>query len=690
MLQINALRLEINTNNGLYGAFFPFESGLNIIRANNTSGKSTIFQSIIYALGFEELIGGRNEKTMQSVLKDAVLDGDKQYNVLQSSVILEISNTNKTVTIKRSVINENRKPQLVDVIDGPILTNPDGNYEYKQMYIHDSGAATDSKYGFHVFLEEFLGWSVPNVLDTGGNSTKLYLPLIAPSFIVEQKSGWSSLFATMPYYRVKNAEERVVEFLLDLDVFQNEQAKISLNIQKQTVVAHWHSLFQEFIRLGDRSSGELTGVTESPAIINNISEVYFRFLRNEKYYLVSELLENLQIEYEQLSKQTEVTVGDNIEKNQSRLTQLNENLIRYTYTLEKWENESYIEKDQLKQYIRQKKNIEEDLVNNKSARKMLNLGATVESPLADNKCPTCDQEINGTLLPAEVDQMPMDVEKNITFLTAQLKMLEAFVGGERKKVLANDRKINDLRDHIQNLRQQIRNIKKDLISDERLPSEELIERKINIKKLIVVYENLVEITEGLKNRLKLLSKEWERLKGIESNLGGDFFTAQDNEKIKFLEDRFITLLARFNYQSKDKNSIRISRDKYTPVIEIRLPNERPKSYDLRFDSSGSDHIRCMWAYYISLLETSYSKSGNHPLLLIFDEPQQQSASTKDFHEFLKELSIQKEAQSIVFASFQNSQSDFKDATKGLNFHEIEGTGRFISKLDSSDATSDSK
>lgn len=681
MLHINALRLEINTTNGLYGAFFPFESGLNIIRADNTSGKSTIFQSIIYALGFEELIGGRNEKTMQSVLKDSVLDGTHQYNVLQSSIILEISNADRTVTVKRSVINENRKPQLIDVIDGPFLTNPDGVYEIKQMYIHDSGAATDVKYGFHVFLEEFLGWQVPNVLDSAGNSTKLYLPLIAPSFIVEQKSGWSSLFATMPYYRVKNAEERVIEFLLNLDVFQNEQAKISLNIQKQTVIARWQSLYNEFIRLGDRNSGELTGMTESPAIINNISEVYFRFLRNEKYFMVSELLENLQDEYEQLSRQTEVTVGENVEKNQSRLKILNENLIRYTYTLEKWENESFIEKDQLKQYIRQKRNIEEDLFNNKSARKMLNLGAAVESPLADNHCPTCNQEINGTLLPAEVDQVPMDVEKNIVFLTAQLKMLETFVMGERKKVIANERKINDLRDQIQQIRQQIRSIKKDLVSDERLPSEELIERKINIKKLIIIYENMVETADGLKKRLQMLSKEWEKLKGIESNLGGDFFTAKDNEKIKFLENRFINLLTRFNYQSKDKNSIRISRDKYTPVIEIRLPNERPKSYDIRFDSSGSDHIRCMWAYYIALLETSYSMNGNHPLLMIFDEPQQQSASTKDFHEFLKELSVQKEGQSIVFASFQNSQSDFKAATKGLTFHEIAGNGRFVTKLD---------
>lgn len=219
MLHINALKLEINTTNGLYGTTMLFDNGLNIIRADNTSGKSTIFQSIIYALGFEELIGLKNEKTMQSVLKDTVIDGNSSFQVLQSSVLLEIFNGVQTITIRRSVINEKRKPQLIDVGFGPSITKPEGVFDIRQMYVHDKGAATDGEYGFHAFLEEFLQWKLPNVIDTNGNGTKLYFPLIAPAFIIEQKSGWASFFATIPWYGVKNAEERVIEFLLDLDVF---------------------------------------------------------------------------------------------------------------------------------------------------------------------------------------------------------------------------------------------------------------------------------------------------------------------------------------------------------------------------------------------------------------------------------------------------------------------------------------
>lgn len=72
MIKIRAIKIEVNTNTGLFGADFEFSDGFNIVRGDNTSGKSSLFQSILYCLGFEELIGGTNEKTMQSVMKDIV------------------------------------------------------------------------------------------------------------------------------------------------------------------------------------------------------------------------------------------------------------------------------------------------------------------------------------------------------------------------------------------------------------------------------------------------------------------------------------------------------------------------------------------------------------------------------------------------------------------------------------------
>lgn len=103
MLKIRAVKIEVNTSSGLYGAEYKFTNGLNIIRGDNSSGKSSLFQSILYCLGFEELLGGQNEKTMQSALKDQVeFPKNKFHNVIQSFVYLEIEN-DTIITVKRSV-----------------------------------------------------------------------------------------------------------------------------------------------------------------------------------------------------------------------------------------------------------------------------------------------------------------------------------------------------------------------------------------------------------------------------------------------------------------------------------------------------------------------------------------------------------------------------------------------------------
>lgn len=189
MLRIRAVKIEVETTSGLFGTFQEFRSGLNIIRGNNSAGKSTLFQSILYCLGLEELLGGRNEKTMQSALKEYVLFEEVQHAVIESSIYLEIHNgKDETATIRRYVKGTGRNSKLIDVYAGGVLTDPKSVTGLRPMYVHDSGAASDEVYGFHSFLEEFLGWQLPEVPTSNRTTyTKLYLQLVAPAFIVEQK-----------------------------------------------------------------------------------------------------------------------------------------------------------------------------------------------------------------------------------------------------------------------------------------------------------------------------------------------------------------------------------------------------------------------------------------------------------------------------------------------------------------------
>lgn len=201
MLKINAIKLEINTTAGLFFAELNFSNGLNIIRGDNTTGKSSMFRSILYGLGLEELLGGKNAGVMPYVLREHVEYEGKEYKVLQSFVFLEFSNGQEVVTTKRSVICEGRMPQLVEVIKGEYLTQK-GEFEINPMWVHDAGGASNEEYGFHLFLQEFIGWDLPEVMNSRGEESQLYLQQIAPSFIIEQFMGWTDFMAKMHYYNL--------------------------------------------------------------------------------------------------------------------------------------------------------------------------------------------------------------------------------------------------------------------------------------------------------------------------------------------------------------------------------------------------------------------------------------------------------------------------------------------------------
>ncbi|MBP3459656.1 MAG: hypothetical protein J6K58_10640 [Lachnospiraceae bacterium] len=76
------------------------------------------------------------------------------------------------------------------------------------------------------------------------------------------------------------------------------------------------------------------------------------------------------------------------------------------------------------------------------------------------------------------------------------------------------------------------------------------------------------------------------------------------------------------------NAIEISVDNYLPVID---------KFDMKFDSSASDNIRAIWAYTMALLQTSNEYAGNHPGMLIFDEPAQHSIGAHDTKAFFDSI-----------------------------------------------------
>lgn len=673
MLKIRALKITINTDQGVYGTpLLQFSDSLTIIKGFNSTGKSTLFQAILFCLGLEELIGGKNEKTMQSVLKSEILNNENKIeaNVIESNILLEIEGTS-IVTVKRYISSESKNSGLVEVFNGSLLTEPK-QYDYVPMYVHDKGAA-DSKnaFGFHSFLEKFMGWELPQVQYKDGSFRKLYLQNIFPSFIIEQKAGWTDFLATIPYYALLDKETRALEFLLNLDSWKIQQRKSKLKQDKNDLIFDWKNKYNEFKSLANQIACEIRGLGSQPEIINSSNSVYLVYVTEEKTYNISEYISALEEEYEEFVDLEVPNIGDQAEESELRINKLNEQLSNYSINLSSTINKKNLAISKFNSFEERLLELENDKIQNEYHLKVKKKGAEQGFAIAHDNCPYCSQGLNDSLLPKDIEIVPMQIEENLEYLKAQINLIKIYIVNHKNDISDLERRIDLYNIRISETRSDIRTLKTQLTSDNRLPSIELIEKRLKLKARLDLYRRKYEILPSFQEYFKGLSDEWVQILSEEKKLPKSL-SAFDYKKISELETIFKQLLGEFHYRSKTIDSISISRDTLLPVVD---------KYSLKFDSSASDFTRAIWSYTIALKETSDKYDCNHPKLFILDEPGQQEAGDNDLQFLLKRLGNYDNTQSIVFSSFHQSEETFKACTKDVEFELIDlGKEKFIKRL----------
>lgn len=125
MIKLRHLRLRSFTAERAYKADIEFKDGLNIIQAENTSGKSTCLQAIIYALGLERSLGPQLAIPLPYAMRERIHAAEKaEYEiVLQSFVELEIENeVGEIVVVHRDVVG-GKDTKLIRVTLGPTLSD---------------------------------------------------------------------------------------------------------------------------------------------------------------------------------------------------------------------------------------------------------------------------------------------------------------------------------------------------------------------------------------------------------------------------------------------------------------------------------------------------------------------------------------------------------------------------------------
>ena len=679
-MKFNQLFVKLSaTDNKDYGYRIQFNAGLNIIRGDNSSGKSTLVNSLIYALGMEEIIGSKGNSALPYALKDRFDLNKIEKKIVNSAVYLELENKEgKTITLKRVIESKEINTKIIQIIDGAFLSNPLlSNLKSHYTFLHDAGSAKDSKKGFFAYLEVFLGLDLPRLSDNKGKETKLYLQSVFSALLIEQKRGWTDYIANIPYYGVSGMREKVASFLLNLDSFRNTKKLNELQSQRAKIMSEWSELTMA-IKISLENNGfSITGISKTPSVdfdpklvtIDERTNTESKSFEQIKSELRQETLEIIKNEKHQFSEDSPLLVK-NIEKCQNRIDEI---LLMQSMCGSKIK----INESQLTQYIESLRSIEKDLASNKLTRKLIKFGVNeFDLDFSKGKCHTCGNPIDDILISQDSASMPMTLEENITHLDNQKRMTNSLLEGLEKNIERDKGQLLTINQELLKFRNELLSLKRDIKSTNKI-------KEVDIRNKILLENRQININNlelKIKHHINLLSALSINYKDINIKIASllkQGFTKNDWDKIDLFTLEFKSLASDFGYRSADVSEIEIKPETLLPYLkdlelreQIKTPSELNKnnnsnSADIKSDSSASDFVRLIWSYLIALYKVSFSMNGHHPGLILFDEPAQHSMSTKSLNKMFNTLAKTKGLQSIVAASFDENEETFTSSIAEL-------------------------
>lgn len=630
-LKIDNLCISVSTNGGEFECSIPFEDGLNIIRAENSSGKSTCVNAIAYGLGLEAILGPSRKRPFPKSLYEEIYDTKEDQNpffVSTSTVRLDVCNANGTpARLTRDIAGDERK-----------ITVDTGGSK-KDYFLGASGAVGSavSERGFHHWLADYLGWSLPQVVTFDGAETTLYLECIFPLFFVEQKRGWSEIQANIPtHYGIKNVKRVASEFCLHIDSFEFEKKVIGYKSKIEEAESEWDKLISAAQVAADFNSVEMSVIPEIDKYLGD-SNIDFYYLEGDAKISVSEKQRSVSMLLDRLENDVAAATPDNdklelqnsiIRKLRRELEDLSEVCEMATMSVTEAESKLNTLNNDLDQY--------------QQLRRLKVVGSHIEADLETKICPICESDLYDTLGNRNVKRQPMTLEENIEFLKSQIDFFATVRNRTLKQLDSYRRKAKLLQSRYVEESQKLEEIREDL-DDVNGVTKAILREKIMAESALRDAEKLKEIQDELRLRAGKANTKWtmntEALKLLRK---------QSNVDSKGVVINKLQSIIRANLQAFQFNPSAINS------ISISLQTLRPEQegYDIVAETSASDYIRIIWAYTLALMElAAEDKDIKHGGFVVFDEPRQHEASKLSFSNLISKASESKDyGGQVIFAT----------------------------------------
>lgn len=635
---------------GPYGADIRFEAGLNVIWADNTKGKSTCMQGMLYALGMEKMLSPRREVPLPHAMTTYLRNDDETEElILESGVSLEIENgAGRIVTVHRPIKKALTDNRLITVDFGPTLTDPLSRSESRNFFVFDPGSAQRED-GFHHFLEAFIGWNLPMVPHFDKPEGKLYLETIFPLFWVEQKVGWSAIPAAIPtYLKIRDVQKRAVEFIVDLDIHKLELERRRLQDRIEQLTGEWRVLWEEMDRFARRAGGKIDGLPERPTVVpDELSRGHLLIADKSAWLPLRELLTELRRHVADLNSEAIPAVGDSAGPLAQELEDLNKKVEGANRTRIEIYKTMQLKDADIVSLEGRLKSLADDMQKNQDVLKLQRYAGGTGS-LTPDHCPTCEQSLVDALLSQEVLTAVMPIEDNIEYIRSQRKMFEDILEREQEEHRKLTSRAAQADRELGELYSRIRSVRSDLVAPAGNPSAVAIEGRVRAEARIRELEAIQATFDDTAERMGVLAATFAKLLQEITLLPKERMSPLDRAKLETLTKLLRQRARDFGFSTFDAEELTIAEDTYRPQKE---------GYEIGFETSASDAIRLKWAYQLGLLELSHRHPTHHPKMLILDEPRQQSSSRVSFGRLLERAaSGQRSDQQVIVSTSEDIET----------------------------------
>ena len=587
MIQICSLKLRSITAKTVYGVDLDFASGLNIVQADNTSGKSTCLQAIIYVLGLERSLSANLSVPLPFAMRERIhATKDAPYEeVLQSYVEIEVGNHNdQKLRIRRSIVGDS-DPKLISTwSNSEAEENSPAKERQRDFFVHDPGSATRES-GFHHYLADFLGWELPNVPRFDGTECPLYLETLFPMFFVEQKRGWSTVQGPLPtHFRIQDINRRVLEFVLNLDAGKVRRERAELNKRIGFLESDWNDK-RRVLERGGIDLIRFIGVPKTPtAEFSHQADISLEVFVDGEWLPLEVASKELQNEIEELNnielvstEEAEISTQKALEVAQLRYDELGA-----MFEVARTEFHTVLEEN--KALKKRLVVLDIDLKRHQDVEKLMALGSEVTDTLAFESCPTCHQHLTQELLPPS-SSGAMALDENIAFIKSQQLMYKSALATTEERLGELQLRGRSIEQEYKDAQGELRSLKRALVRPSSSVSRTTIERSVRLQARLAQWEEMQERADGLVDELVAIAKEWAKLSArLKSLRPGDDFSHEDKSKISRLESLVQKHLKTFDFHSFPPSEITLARDNFRPQVLVYDKDscgEIEKEYRLR-------------------------------------------------------------------------------------------------------------